>query len=103
MRKTILALTLGLTALTNPLAIKAEVDPNFYIYLCFGQSNMEGNAKAESMDNTVEYRHTAQKQCCKFKYRKRQINNIQDLGSILDFGYKLANNGACHFCTHNMH
>ena len=56
MRKTILALTLGLTALTNPLAIKAEVDPNFYIYLCFGQSNMEGNAKAESMDNTVDKR-----------------------------------------------
>lgn len=30
----------------------AEVDPNFYIYLCFGQSNMEGNAQAESMDKT---------------------------------------------------
>ena len=28
----------------------AEVDPNFYIYLCFGQSNMEGNAPAESVD-----------------------------------------------------
>ena len=32
--------------------MKAEVDPNFYIYLCFGQSNMEGNAKAESVDKT---------------------------------------------------
>ena len=28
----------------------ADVDPNFYIYLCFGQSNMEGNAQAENMD-----------------------------------------------------
>ena len=25
-------------------------DPNFYIYLCFGQSNMEGNAKPEAVD-----------------------------------------------------
>ena len=30
---------------------QAEVDPNFYIYLCFGQSNMEGNARWENMDN----------------------------------------------------
>lgn len=25
-------------------------DPNFHIYLCFGQSNMEGNARVESQD-----------------------------------------------------
>ena len=35
---------------------QAEVDPNFYIYLCFGQSNMEGNAQWESMDNYVDPR-----------------------------------------------
>ncbi len=29
----------------------AEADPNFYIYLCFGQSNMEGNAQWENIDN----------------------------------------------------
>lgn len=29
---------------------KAAPDPNFYIFLCFGQSNMEGNAKIESQD-----------------------------------------------------
>ena len=28
----------------------AAVDPNFYIFLCFGQSNMEGAAKPEPMD-----------------------------------------------------
>ena len=28
-----------------------EVDPNFHVYLCFGQSNMEGNAQWESIDN----------------------------------------------------
>ncbi|MBQ9363622.1 MAG: hypothetical protein IJT97_09440 [Bacteroidaceae bacterium] len=27
-------------------------DPNFHIYLCFGQSNMEGNAKIEAQDRT---------------------------------------------------
>jgi hypothetical protein len=31
-------------------AIYAEVDPNFYVYLCFGQSNMEGNATPEAKD-----------------------------------------------------
>ena len=43
-------LTVGLTG------AKADVDPNFYIYLCFGQSNMEGNAQWESVDNTVDRR-----------------------------------------------
>lgn len=28
----------------------AQPDPNFYIYLCFGQSNMEGNAPYDSID-----------------------------------------------------
>ena len=28
----------------------AAVDPNFYIFLCFGQSNMEGNAAIEDQD-----------------------------------------------------
>lgn len=40
-------LTVGLTA------ARAEADPNFFIYLCFGQSNMEGNAQWETVDNTV--------------------------------------------------
>ncbi|MBO7109909.1 MAG: acetyl xylan esterase [Prevotella sp.] len=30
----------------------AAVDPNFYIFLCFGQSNMEGNARPEAQDLT---------------------------------------------------
>ena len=36
--------------LVSILGAKAEVDPNFYIYICFGQSNMEGNAQWESQD-----------------------------------------------------
>lgn len=31
-------------------------DPDFYIYLCFGQSNMEGAARAELQDSTVDPR-----------------------------------------------
>lgn len=31
-------------------------DPNFYIYLCFGQSNMEGQGKIEEQDKTVDSR-----------------------------------------------
>ena len=34
------------------LTANAEVDPNFYVYLCFGQSNMEGNASPESVDKS---------------------------------------------------
>ena len=30
--------------------IYSQQDPNFYIYLSFGQSNMEGNAKIEPQD-----------------------------------------------------
>jgi hypothetical protein len=33
--------------------MKAQVDPQFHIYLCFGQSNMEGGVPAESID--MEY------------------------------------------------
>jgi len=31
-------------------------DPDFYIFLCFGQSNMEGNARFEPQDTTVDPR-----------------------------------------------
>lgn len=31
---------------------KAAPDPNFHIYLCLGQSNMEGNAQVEPIDRT---------------------------------------------------
>ncbi len=31
-------------------------DPHFYIFLCFGQSNMEGNARFESQDTSVNNR-----------------------------------------------
>ena len=34
----------------SSIGAKAEVDPNFYIFICFGQSNMEGAARPEAQD-----------------------------------------------------
>ena len=39
-----------LMAIFSVAELSAETDPNFYIYLCFGQSNMEGAAKPETQD-----------------------------------------------------
>ena len=36
--------------------IHADADPNFHVYLCFGQSNMEGNAQWETVDKDVDER-----------------------------------------------
>ena len=42
---------LATVLLTLPLStMKAAVDPDFYIFLCFGQSNMEGAARPEAQD-----------------------------------------------------
>ena len=49
----------GLILLVGLLWLNVKVfsqDPNFYIFLCFGQSNMEGNAKFEPQDTTVNNR-----------------------------------------------
>ncbi len=43
------SLMLTLAACASTLSISAA-DPNFHIYLCLGQSNMEGNASIEPMD-----------------------------------------------------
>lgn len=47
---------IGLLLCAHFMAVNAEVDPNFYIYLCFGQSNMEGQATPEDVDQTVDER-----------------------------------------------
>lgn len=45
-----------LIALLLSTTIVFSQDSNFYIYLCLGQSNMEGAAKAELQDSTVNPR-----------------------------------------------
>lgn len=37
-------------------AVAFSQDSKFYIFLCFGQSNMEGNAKVEAQDSIVDSR-----------------------------------------------
>ena len=44
------ALALAAMSLLPMQKVSAEVDPNFYIFLCFGQSNMEGAARPEAQD-----------------------------------------------------
>ena len=39
----------AILAFTAVISASAQ-DPNFHIYLCFGQSNMEGNARYEDKD-----------------------------------------------------
>lgn len=51
--KLIMALLVGL--LLTSLTVSAQ-DANFYIYLCLGQSNMEGNARYEAQDTLVSPR-----------------------------------------------
>jgi hypothetical protein len=43
-------------AMRAPRATAEQPDPNFYIFLCFGQSNMEGSAAIEEEDKTVDDR-----------------------------------------------
>jgi hypothetical protein len=34
----------------------ADPDPDFYVFLCFGQSNMDGAGRIEQQDKTVDER-----------------------------------------------
>ena len=73
MKKTFLMVLLGLTAcLTKAYA---EVDPNFYIYICFGQSNMEGNAMWESQDVGNVDERFQMLATCNFDSPKRTMGN----------------------------
>ena len=59
------------------LGAKADVDPNFYIYICFGQSNMEGNAQPESIDkntSTIDNRFRLLA-TCNFSSPSRKMGN----------------------------
>ncbi|MBI9073304.1 MAG: hypothetical protein JEY94_17005 [Melioribacteraceae bacterium] len=53
MRLKLVFLLIGLIMLTTN---SFSQDPNFHIYLCFGQSNMEGSAEIEAQDTTVDSR-----------------------------------------------
>jgi hypothetical protein len=65
--------TLGVLLATLLPGAKADVDPNFYIYLCFGQSNMEGNAQPESVDKTGVPERFQMLACVNFNSPKRTM------------------------------
>lgn len=73
MKKTLIIMLLGMMAgLTKA---QAQVDPNFYIYICFGQSNMEGNAQWEAQDvGNVDPRFQMLA-TCNFDNPKRTLGN----------------------------
>lgn len=54
---------------------KADVDPNFYVYLCFGQSNMEGNAQWEAQDVGNVDERFQMLATCNFDNPKRTMGN----------------------------
>ena len=51
-----LNLLAAITMLLGLVNVSAAPDPNFHIYLCFGQSNMEGQGNIENQDKTVDSR-----------------------------------------------
>ena len=57
------------------MGVKAEVDPNFYIYICFGQSNMEGNAQWEAQDVGNVDERFQMLATCNFNNPKRTMGN----------------------------
>ena len=71
MRKLLLTCMLSLGFMYSA---NAEVDPNFYIYICFGQSNMEGNAQWEAQDVGVDPRFQMLA-TCNFDNPKRTMGN----------------------------
>ena len=73
MKKALFIILLSLMAgLTKA---QAQVDPNFYIYICFGQSNMEGNAQWEAQDvGNVDPRFQMLA-TCNFDNPKRTLGN----------------------------
>lgn len=45
-----LATVLSMTSFSSANIVQAEPNPNFHVYICIGQSNMEGNAAIETVD-----------------------------------------------------
>jgi len=73
MRKNVFTIAMiGLALMAKPQEVSAQADPNFYVYLCFGQSNMEGNAKWEKVDEYVDPRFQMLA-TCDFNSPKRSL------------------------------
>jgi hypothetical protein len=54
--KAVLTLIVAGLALSVSTKAFADPDPNFWVFLCFGQSNMESGGRMEAQDKTVDKR-----------------------------------------------
>ncbi|MBO7130261.1 MAG: hypothetical protein J6W05_10890 [Prevotella sp.] len=61
----------------DPEKEETKDEPQFYVYLCFGQSNMEGNATPEAQDKTVDPRFQMMA-CVDFTSPKRKMGQWYD-------------------------
>ena len=61
----------------DPEKEETKDEPQFYVYLCFGQSNMEGNATPEAQDKTVDPRFQMMA-CVDFTSPKRKMGEWYD-------------------------
>ncbi|MDE6290626.1 MAG: sialate O-acetylesterase [Muribaculaceae bacterium] len=59
-------------AFASVAGLKAEQDPNFHIYLCLGQSNMEGNAQIEPIDRQNVPERFQMMACVDFNHPERK-------------------------------
>ena len=73
MRNSLLAMMMMASILGTKAA--DEPDPNFYIYICFGQSNMEGNAQWEAQDEGNVDERFQMLATCNFDKPKRTLGN----------------------------
>ena len=62
-------------SVASVMGAQAEVDPNFHIYICFGQSNMEGNAMWEAQDKGNVDERFQMLATCNFSSPKRTLGN----------------------------
>ena len=70
-----ITMIMGAFLLSTSLEVKADVDPNFHVYICFGQSNMEGNAQWESQDVGNVDERFQMLATCNFDSPKRTLGN----------------------------
>ncbi|MDE6554275.1 MAG: sialate O-acetylesterase [Muribaculaceae bacterium] len=69
--KLIKKLLCSAAAIASTISMLAAPDPNFHIYLCLGQSNMEGNAQIEPLDRQNVPERFQMMACVDFNNPKR--------------------------------
>lgn len=67
--------TVIIASICVALCAFAQPDPNYHIYICFGQSNMEGNADIEDIDRNDVPEVFKMMATDKFTSPKREIGN----------------------------